>query len=82
MKTITLTDDAYERLAALKTSPRDSFSKVIPRVVPKRGTAAQILEAVRKLPPLSDEQAEMMLAVSREMNDPSRLRDPWADEKT
>ncbi len=82
MKTITLTDDAYERLAALKTSPRDSFSKVILRVVPKRGTAAQILEAVRKLPPLSDEQAEMMLAVSREMNDPSRLRDPWADEKT
>ena len=82
MKTITLTDDAYERLAALKTSPRDSFSKVILRVVPKRGTAAQLLEAVRKLPPLSDEQAEMMLAVSREMNDPSRLRDPWADEKT
>ncbi|WP_420467350.1 antitoxin VapB family protein [Panacagrimonas sp.] len=78
MKTITLTEDAYERLAALKTSPRDSFSKVILRVVPKRGTAAEILAAVRELPPLTDEQARLMDEATADLRDPSNWRDPWA----
>lgn len=79
MKTITLTEEAYQRIAALKSSAKDSFSKVILRVVPRRGAADSILASVRELPPLSDEQAEMMLAVSRELNDPGRQRDPWAN---
>lgn len=37
MQTITLTDQAHERIAALKAPPKHSFSKVILRV-PKRGT--------------------------------------------
>ncbi len=78
MKTITLTEEAYERIAALKTSPKDSFSKVILRVVPRLGTASAILAAVRDLPPLSDAEAATMLAVSRDLNDPSLQRDPWA----
>ncbi|MGH8191399.1 MAG: antitoxin VapB family protein [Rhodanobacteraceae bacterium] len=64
MKTITLTDQAYERIAALKTSPKDSFSKVILRAVPKRGTAAQMLKGIRKLPPLTPKQARLMEAAA------------------
>jgi predicted CopG family antitoxin len=77
MKTITLTDQAYERIAALKTSPKDSFSKVILRAVPKRGTAAQMLKDVRKLPALTPRQAKLMEAVAAAQRDPKRWRDPW-----
>ena len=77
MKTITLTDQAYARIAALKTSPKDSFSKVILRAVPKRGTGAQMIADVAKLPPLTEKQARLMRKAIRELNDPSRVRDPW-----
>lgn len=77
MKTITLTDQAYERIAALKTSPKDSFSKVILRAVPKRGTAAQMLKDIRKLPPLTDAQAKAVDAAIADQRNPGRWRDPW-----
>ena len=82
MKTITLTDEAYERIAALKTSPKDSFSKVILRCVPKRGTAAQLLAAVSQLPPLSEAQARSMEDVVSESNDWKTWRDPWTTSST
>lgn len=78
MKTITLTDQAYERIAALKTSPKDSFSKVILRAVPKRGTAGQMLEDIRKLPPLTPAQAKAIGATMADQRNPKRWRDPWA----
>jgi predicted CopG family antitoxin len=77
MKTITLTDEAYERIAALKMSPKDSFSKVILRVVPKRGTGAQLLAAASQLPPLTDKQARVMEEVIAYNNDWKNRRDPW-----
>ena len=77
MKTITLTDQAYERIAALKTSPKDSFSKVILRAVPKRGTAAQMLRDIRKLPPLTDDQARAIDDALSDQRNPKRWRDPW-----
>lgn len=77
MKTITLTDQAYERIAALKASPKDSFSKVILRAVPKRGTAAQMLKAIAILPPLTDKQAKLMEKTAAEHNDWKHWRDPW-----
>lgn len=77
MKTITLTDEAYARIAALKTSPKDSFSKVILRAVPKRGTAAQMLKDIRRLPPLADAQAQAIEAALADQRDPARARDPW-----
>lgn len=40
MKTITLDDVAYERLKAWKRGPKDSFSKVVKRIVPQPGTLA------------------------------------------
>ena len=78
MKTITLTDDAYERISVLKTSPKDSFSRVILRVVPKRGTALQMLAAVADLPKLTVAQEKKMRAVKAEQNDWAKVRDPWA----
>ena len=77
MKTITLTDDAYERIAALKVSPKDSFSRVILRVVPKRGTASQMLAAIAELPPLTASQEKKMRAVVDEHNAWANMRDPW-----
>ncbi len=77
MKTITLTEDAYERIAALKTSPKDSFSSVILRVVPKRGTASQMLAAVAELPKLTAAQEKKLRAVIAEHSDWANRRDPW-----
>jgi len=82
MKTITLTDEAYERIAALKTSPKDSFSKVILRCLAKHGTAAQLLAAVSQLPPLSEAQARAMEGVASENNDWKNWRDPWTTSST
>lgn len=75
MKTITLTDPAYARIAAFKVSPGDSFSKVILRVLPKRGTGAQLLAGVALLPPLTDTQARSMEEVIAHNNDWKNWRD-------
>ena len=60
MKTITLSDAAYERLKAWKTGT-DSFSQVVLRIVPKRGTFGDLNESIKALPALSEEQSRMML---------------------
>jgi predicted CopG family antitoxin len=52
MKTITLSEAAYERLKAWKVGD-DSFSQVVLRVVPKRGTFGDLEDAFRALPMLS-----------------------------
>jgi Putative antitoxin len=56
MKTITLNHEAYERLKAWKTG-RESFSEVILRTVPKRGTFGDLDETFKGLPRPVDEQA-------------------------
>ncbi len=50
MKTISLNDEAYDRLKSWKVGKDDSFSKVVLKTVPKRGTAADMLQAIEKLP--------------------------------
>jgi predicted CopG family antitoxin len=60
MKTITLTDAAYERLQDWKQSEDDSLSDVVLRVIPKRGTLADLLERFQQLPPLTSPQATIM----------------------
>jgi predicted CopG family antitoxin len=60
VKTITLSDAAYERLKAWKTGG-ESFSQVVLRVVPKRGTFGDLNESFKALPALTDEQSRMML---------------------
>lgn len=80
VKTITLTDEAYERLKAWKESPKESFSQVVLKSVPKRGTAADMEEAFKKLPPLTEEQARIMEETIAWANDWKNQRDPWAED--
>ncbi|MCK4819315.1 antitoxin VapB family protein [bacterium] len=77
MKTISLSDKAYERLLAWKNSPKDSFSSVVLRTVPKRGTLADLGEEIDKLPPLTEEQAQIMKKAVNQANDWKNYRDPW-----
>ena len=72
VKTFTLTEEAYERLANWKTSPKDSFSKVIVRVVPKKGTLGQLISDMRALNPLTKQQAETMESVVKDSRDATR----------
>ncbi|MFM8809413.1 MAG: antitoxin VapB family protein [Chthoniobacterales bacterium] len=46
MKTITLDDEAYARLEMWKSSENESFSGVVKRVVPVRGTLGAFLSFV------------------------------------
>ena len=65
-----------------KDSSQDSFSNVVLRVVPKRGTLADLLENLKQLPPLTDEQARIMEEAVAWSNDWKNYRDPWiVDEK-
>jgi predicted CopG family antitoxin len=59
VKTITLSDEAYERLKAWKTG-RDSFSQVVLRTVPKRGTFGDLNESFKALPPLSEQHSRIV----------------------
>lgn len=77
MKTITLTDHAYERLAVWKESKNDSFSKVIERILPSKGTLADILEASRQLPILSAKQARVLDKECLAHRQWSDQKDPW-----
>ena len=77
MKTITLTDEAYQRLASWKGEQRVSFSKVVLSVVPKKGTMGQILEDVKALPSLSSKQTKVMEEAATWGRQPNSLRDKW-----
>ncbi len=60
MKTITLTEEAYGRLAAWKGSPKESFSKVVEKIVPKKGTLGSILETTKTLSKLTSKQEKLL----------------------
>jgi predicted CopG family antitoxin len=59
MKTVTLSDAAYERLRAWKAG-KDSFSQVVLRMVPKRGTFGDLDESIKALDAPSEEQSRVM----------------------
>jgi predicted CopG family antitoxin len=80
MKTITLTDEAYERLKAWKEDGKDSFSAVVLRKVPKRGTFADLAEQLDKLPRPTEAQFKLMEEAVAWGNDRKNQRDPWAEE--
>jgi len=77
MKTISLTDEAYERLKEWKSEPNDSFSRVVLRIVPEKGTLGQMLEDVGRLPELSSAQARVMEESASYGRDPEGSSDPW-----
>jgi len=77
MKTITLTEEAYERLLAWKETPRDSFSKVVDRIVPRRGTLGAAVASLHELPDLPGstlDNLEKEALANRRWKD---QRDPW-----
>ena len=65
-KTITIDDDAYNLLSALKRRPGDSFTKVILRHLNRPAdTGGELLEAMEKLPP-PDVDLAMLKRIERE----------------
>lgn len=65
MKTIALSEKAYTRLASWKIDRDDTFSAVIERLIPPKGTLRAALEAAGSLPDLpSSEQASLESAVN------------------
>jgi predicted CopG family antitoxin len=76
MKTITLDDEAYGLLKMWKTSGRESFSKVVKRVVPVPGTLGALLNC-------AEEAGTSSLAGNEIMEEtiharPSAKNDPWS----
>jgi predicted CopG family antitoxin len=52
MKTISLTETAYQRLASWKNG--NTFSEVIERMIPPKGTIQAALDAAGQLPEMAD----------------------------
>lgn len=52
MKTISLTETAYQRLASWKNGK--TFSEVIERMIPPKGTIQAALDAAGQLPEMAD----------------------------
>lgn len=76
MKTITLDEEAYDLLKMWKTSNKESFSKVVKRVVPVPGTLGALLSFVEeagtsRLP--GNEALEASVDVR-----PAAKHDPWS----
>lgn len=60
MKTIAVSENAYTRLASWKTGRADTFSAVIERLIPPKGTLNAALEAARSLPNLPGRDFESL----------------------
>lgn len=82
MKTITLTEDAYIRLLSWKESTRESFSKVVMKVVPAKYGGSEILKAAQNMPRLSEEQAKTIAGKVREGNTWKANEDAWTTSST
>ena len=74
MKTITLDDDAYERLKSWKRPGKDSFSAVVKRVVPRAGTLGSMASFVAGRA-ATDGRDELLEAAIEDR--PSAKHDPW-----
>jgi predicted CopG family antitoxin len=74
VKTISLTESAYQRLLSWKTG--GTFSEVVERMIPCKGTLSAAVEAAQMLPALSDadfEDLERMVHSTRH-----RLTGTWS----
>jgi predicted CopG family antitoxin len=77
MKTITITEEAYDRLKTWKNKQLDSFSKVILAKIPKKGTLADLGVQMDKLKPLSDADTRCIEETFAWANAWKNQRDPW-----
>ena len=60
MKTIAVSEKAYTRLASWKVGRGDTFSAVIERLIPPKGTFAAVLEAAGSLPELPESELDSL----------------------
>jgi predicted CopG family antitoxin len=75
MKTIAVSEKAYMRLASWKDGRNDTFSAVIERLIPPKGTLAAALEAAESLPDMPAPEFDSLedaLNATRQ-----KLRPPW-----
>jgi predicted CopG family antitoxin len=77
MKTITLTDEAYRRLLAWKETTKDSFSKVVDRVVPRRGTLGAVTTILDEIPSVSGHALDVLEKEARSNRTWKDQKDPW-----
>jgi len=77
MKTITLTDQAYTRLKDWKDSDKESFSTIVLKIVPQKGTLSQMIQDFGRMRVLSDSQAKVMEENVKWGRDPGKSKDPW-----
>ena len=74
MKTITLNEEAYQRLLEWKLTNKETFSQVVLSVVPIQGNANGLLGLMKQLPPLSDMDYEKLIEVYEDHRSPVTLR--------
>ena len=60
MKTIAVSENAYNLLATWKNGRSDTFSAVIERLIPQKGTLSAAFEAAQALPELSATEFESL----------------------
>ena len=77
MKTITLTDEAYCRLVAWKENQKDSFSKVVDRLVPRRGTLGAVMSDMHDLPAIPKVAVDEIEREAMSNRAWSNQKDPW-----
>ena len=65
-KTISISDEAYERLSERKTDNSESFSQVIIRLMPKLKTIEELRKEWEKLEKLSPEDEKKLREVVNE----------------
>ena len=75
MKTIAVSESAYRRLSNWKTGKKDSFSKVIERMVPLKGTFGSALKAAECLPDFDEREFEKLEESIRAARQP--ISDSW-----
>lgn len=75
VKTIAVSEKAYTRLASWKNGRGDTFSAVIERLIPPKGTLAAALEGAESLPNLPAGEFE---SLERAVNATrQKVRPPW-----
>lgn len=65
-KTVSLSEEAYDRLKKWKKYDEESLSSVILRIIPKIKTAEEYREALRKIEHISDDDADRMIEAIEE----------------
>jgi predicted CopG family antitoxin len=75
MKTITLDEDAYERLKSWKRLRGDSFSAVVKRVVPRAGTLSAMASFAENRAPSVEGRDELLESTVESRS--AAKHDPW-----